>query len=42
MTDLDPMAERNRIIRGRNIALGLILGGLAVLFFVITIVKRGH
>ena len=42
MTDLDPAAERARIIRGRNIALGLVLAGLAVLFFVITIVKRGH
>lgn len=42
MTDLDPLAERNRIIRGRNIALGLVLAGLAVLFFIITIAKRGH
>ena len=42
MTDLDPIAERARIIRGRNIALGLILAGLAVLFFVITIAKRGN
>ena len=40
MTDLkDPAAERRRIIRGRNIALALVLGGLAVLFFFITIAK---
>lgn len=42
MTELDPAAERARIIRGRNIALALVLGGLAVLFFAITIVKRTH
>ena len=39
-TPIDPMEERNRIIRGRNIALGLVLGALVVLFFAITIVKR--
>ena len=42
MTDLEPVAERARIIRGRNIALGLVLAALAVLFFAITIVKRSH
>ena len=35
--DLD--AARRRIQRGRNIAMALVLGGLAVLFFVITMVK---
>ena len=28
--------------RSRNIALGLVLGGLAVLFFAITIVRMVH
>ena len=37
---LDPAAERARIIKGRNRALALVLFGLAVLFFAITIVKR--
>lgn len=36
---MDQDAERKRIQRGRNIALGLVLGGFAVLFFCITIVK---
>ena len=40
MTELDPNAERARIIKGRNRALALVLFGLAVLFFAITIVKR--
>ena len=40
MTPLDPNAERTRIIKGRNRALALVLFGLAVLFFAITIVKR--
>ncbi len=31
--------ERRRIQRGRNIAMGLLLGGLAVLLFFITIAK---
>ncbi len=35
----DPEAERRRIQRGRNVALGLVLAGLAVLFFLITIAK---
>lgn len=37
--DRDPEAERKRIQRGRNIALALVLGGLAVLFFFLTIAK---
>jgi hypothetical protein len=39
--DLDPLAERKRIIAGRNKALALVLAGLVVLFFVITIAKMG-
>jgi len=41
MTDMDTDAERKRIIKGRNMALGLVLGGLALLFFFITIAKMG-
>ena len=40
MTELDPKLERQRIIKGRNRALALVLFGLAVLFFAITIVKK--
>ena len=40
MTELDPNAERKRIIKGRNRALAVVLFSLAVLFFAITIVKR--
>ena len=40
MNELDPNTERQRIIKGRNRALALVLFGLAVLFFAITIVKR--
>ncbi|MBU6269354.1 MAG: hypothetical protein KGN34_17545 [Sphingomonadales bacterium] len=36
---LDPLAERNRIIRARNKAMGLLLLGVVVLFFAITIVR---
>ena len=36
---LDQGAERRRIQRGRNIALGLVLGGLVILFYFITIAK---
>lgn len=39
--DQDPMAERKRIIAGRNRALALVLFGLVVLFFFITIAKMG-
>lgn len=41
MNNVDPDAERKRIIKGRNIALGLLLGGLAVLFFFVTIARIG-
>lgn len=41
MNNVDPDAERKRIIKGRNIALGLLLGGLAVLFFMITLARIG-
>lgn len=39
---LDPMAERQRIMAARNRALALVLAGLVVLFFAITIVKMKH
>ncbi len=35
-----PETDRQRIIKGRNRALGLVLLALAVLFFAITIVKK--
>ncbi len=35
-------AQRQRIIRGRNRALGLVLAGFALLFFFITIAKLNH
>ncbi len=38
---LDPQEQRKRIIAGRNRALGLVLLGLVVLFFAITIAKMG-
>jgi hypothetical protein len=38
----DPYAARNRVIRQRNIALGLVLAFFVVLFFAITIVKMKH
>lgn len=41
MNQLDPEAERRRIIKGRNRALALVLFSLVVLFFAITIAKRG-
>lgn len=34
--------QRKMIQRGRNRAMGLVLTGLAVLFFFITIVKMKH
>lgn len=38
-----PMDDENRRRRGRNIALGLVLGALAILFYLITMVKMlGH
>lgn len=36
------MQERKRIIAGRNKALGLVLLGMVVLFFAMTVVKLGH
>ena len=38
----DPYAQRNRVIRQRNIALGLVLAFFVVLFFAITVVKMKH
>ena len=38
----DPYARRNRVIRQRNIALGLVLAFFVVLFFAITVVKMKH
>jgi hypothetical protein len=39
MTSLDPDAERRRIIRSRNIVLGLLLAAFVVLVFAISIAK---
>jgi len=39
MTQLDPEAERLRIIRGRNRVFGVLLIGFAVLIFAISIAK---
>ena len=39
--DLEPMQQRKQIIAARNRMLGLVLAGLAILFFVITIAKIG-
>ena len=39
--DLNPMQQRKQIIAARNRMLGLVLAGLAILFFVITIAKIG-
>ena len=36
-----PVSEEHKRRRGRNIALGAVLFGLAVLFFVVTLVKLG-
>lgn len=46
MTRMDPnspeqLEQRKRIIAGRNRALALVLVGLVVLFFYITIAKMG-
>ena len=40
MTPSEAETERQRIIKGRNRALALVLLALVVLFFAITIVKR--
>lgn len=37
--EIDPDAERKRIIRSRNNVLALLLGGMALLFFFISIAK---
>lgn len=39
--DLDPETSRQRRVRNRNLAMLVVLGGLAFLFYVITIVKIG-
>jgi hypothetical protein len=39
MTMLDPEAERQRIIRGRNLVLALLLTGFVILVFAISIAK---
>ena len=41
MIDIDPDAERARIIRGRNRVLAGLLIGFAILVFAISIVKMG-
>ena len=38
-TGQEPESPQQRVIRQRNRAMALILGGLVVLFFVITLVK---
>lgn len=47
MTQIDPnspdyMEQRRKVIRQRNVALGLVLTFFAVLFFAITIAKMHH
>lgn len=42
MTISDTEAARRKVIRQRNIALGLVLAGFAVLFFAITVAKLSH
>lgn len=39
---IDPDAARKRVIRQRNIVLGLALAFFVVLFFAITVVKMKH
>ncbi len=41
MTEPDLETERRRIQKSRNLAMALVLGGLAVLFFFITMAKFG-
>ena len=36
-----PSSEHHKRLRGRNLALLAVLGGLAVLFYLITIVRFG-
>lgn len=39
--DNDPNAERKRIIKQRNLMLGLLLGGMVLLFYFISIARLG-
>ncbi len=41
MTQFEPDEEYRRRQRARNIVVGLILGGFALLFFLITIARMG-
>ena len=41
MTNLDPEAERMRIIRSRNRVFAVLLIGFAILVFAISIAKMG-
>ncbi|MGH6785567.1 MAG: hypothetical protein ACREBO_01955 [Novosphingobium sp.] len=41
MTDLDPDKERARIVASRNRVMALLLGGMALLFFLITLARLG-
>ena len=41
MSNLDPEAERMRIIRGRNRVFAVLLIGFAILIFAISIAKMG-
>ena len=41
MQSPDPQEQRRRRIRGRNIALALLLAGLAALFYGITLARLG-
>lgn len=38
----DPDSERKRIMKSRNLALGLLLGGMVVLFYFIAIARMGN
>jgi hypothetical protein len=41
MTDPDYTAQRRRIVKGRNRAVALVLVGLVVLFYAVTLVQFG-
>lgn len=41
MAEKRPLTPAERARRSRNIALGLVLGALVILFFVMTIVRMG-
>ena len=36
-----PTEAQKKSRRGRNIALGLVLGGLVVIFYIVTLIKLG-